>query len=116
LPDSFHERAAQELKRGVLQVAVLALLRRRAYGYDLLRTLADMGFPAEEGTLYPVLRRLESEGLLQSQWDTTGTRPRKYYECTNTGKTALAALAAEWSRVDEALRRILAVTESVHVG
>ena len=72
MADSFHERAAQELRRGVLQVAVLALLQRRAYGYDLLRVLTERGLPAEEGTLYPILRRLESEGLLTSEWDTTG--------------------------------------------
>ena len=111
MPDSFHERAAQELKRGVLQVAVLALLRRRTYGYDLLRVLAERGFPAEEGTLYPVLRRLEGEGLLRSEWDTTGSRPRKYYVATATGHAALESLALEWSRLDTALRSILDVVE-----
>ena len=114
MADSFHDRTAQELKRGVLQVAVLALLRRRAYGYDLLRVLSDRGFTAEEGTLYPVLRRLETEGLLTSEWDTSGSRPRKYYESTDTGRAALEALAAEWSRVDASLRSVLAVTETGH--
>ena len=107
MSDSFHERAISELKRGVLQMAVLALLQRRAYGYDLLRILAERGFPAEEGTLYPVLRRLESDGLLRSEWDTSGSRPRKYYESTDTGKAALTMLAVAWSRVDASLRGIL---------
>ena len=116
MADSFHDRAAQELKRGVLQVAVLALLRRRAYGYDLLRVLSDLGFPAEEGTLYPVLRRLEAEGLLRGEWDTSGSRPRKYYESTDTGRAALESLAAEWSRVDASLRGILEAAERDAAG
>jgi PadR family transcriptional regulator, regulatory protein PadR len=114
LADSFHERATQELKRGVLQMAVLALLQRRAYGYDLLRVLSDRGLPSEEGTLYPVLRRLEGEGLLRSEWDTSGARPRKYYEATATGRAAVEALAAEWSRVDTSLRSILVTWEVGH--
>jgi DNA-binding PadR family transcriptional regulator len=114
LADTFHERAVVELKRGVLQVAVLALLKRRAYGYDLLRVLEERGFSAEEGTLYPILRRLEAEGLLGSQWDTSGARPRKYYECTGAGRAALRGLAAEWSRVDASLRSILETAEELH--
>ena len=111
MPDSFHERTAQELRRGVLQLAVIALLRQRTYGYDLLRILSERGFHAEEGTLYQVLRRLEGEGLLRSEWDTTGSRPRKYYQSTDTGRAALAALEAEWSRVDGSLRRVLDVRQ-----
>jgi len=114
LAETFHDRATQELKRGVLQVAVLALLRRRTYGYDLLRVLGERGFAAEEGTLYPVLRRLEGEGLLASEWDTTGSRPRKYYESTDTGRAALSALTAEWSRVDTSLRSVLNESENGH--
>ena len=113
MAESFEDRTAQELKRGVLQVAVLSLLRTRTYGYDLLRVLAERGLPSEEGTLYPVLRRLEGEGLLRSEWDTTGARPRKYYQSTDTGVAALARLSAEWSRVDASLRAILDV-EGVH--
>jgi DNA-binding PadR family transcriptional regulator len=114
LAETFHDRATQELKRGVLQVAVLALLRRRTYGYDLLRVLSERGFAAEEGTLYPVLRRLEGEGLLASEWDTSGSRPRKYYESTDTGRAALSALTAEWSRVDTSLRSVLHESENGH--
>ena len=116
MADTFHDRATQELKRGVLQMAVLALLQEKAYGYDLLRVLSERGFPAEEGTLYPVLRRLESEGLLRAEWDTSGSRPRKYYESTDTGRAALEALAAEWSRVDSSLRKILHHPGDAHAG
>ena len=89
--ESFRNRTETELRRGVLQVAVLALLRRRTYGYDLLRILGERGLPTEEGTLYPVLRRLEQEGLLESSWDTSGSRPRKYYRSTDEGEAALRA-------------------------
>ncbi len=116
MAESFHERTAQELRRGVLQVAVLALLQHRAYGYDLIRVLGERGLAVEEGTLYPVLRRLESEGLLRAEWDTSGSRPRKYYESTDAGRQALHLLTAEWSRVDAALRSLLDVTEAGHVA
>ncbi len=107
MSSKFEERARTELRRGVLQVAVLALLRERSYGYDLLRTLQAGGLPTEEGTLYPVLRRLQGQGLLDSSWDTSGSRPRKYYETTDTGVEALRSLVAEWSRVDASLQRVL---------
>ncbi len=116
MTDSFHERSVQELRRGVLQVAVLALLQRRAYGYDLLRVLTERGLPVEEGTLYPILRRLESEGLLSAEWDTSGVRPRKYYETTDAGLAALRALSEEWARVDASLRSVLEVLETRHAG
>lgn len=106
MTEPFQVRTETELRRGVLQVAILALLRRRTYGYDLLRVLAERGLPTEEGTIYPVLRRLESEGLLTASWDTTGSRPRKYYESTDEGEAALRSLLASWDRVDGALRSI----------
>ncbi len=106
----FEERAEAELRRGVLQLAVLAILRRRTYGYELLRVLEEAGLPTEEGTLYPILRRLQSDDLLSSEWDTTGSRPRKYYRTTDTGSAVLAALAADWARVNDALWRVLAVS------
>lgn len=111
MAESFQGRTETELRRGVLQVAVLAQLRRRTYGYDLLRRLAELGLPAEEGTLYPVLRRLEAEGLLASSWDTSGSRPRKYYESTDTGRAALQALLDAWDRVDRSLRAACAASD-----
>ncbi len=104
----YQERARAELKRGVLQLAVLALLRAPSYGYDLLRVLAEAGITTEEGTLYPALRRLEKEQLLVAEWNTTGTRPRKYYRTTDRGQDVLASLAAEWQGVTRALESVLA--------
>ena len=116
MAESFLDRTEAELKRGTLQIAILALLRRRAYGYDLLRILGARGLPAEEGTLYPVLRRLETDGLLRSSWDTTGSRPRKYYESTDEGRAALSSLTASWARVDAALKAILEEPERTDAG
>ena len=106
MADTFQARTESELRRGVLQVAVLALLRRRTYGYDLLKVLGERGLPTEEGTLYPVLRRLEQEGLLSSSWDTSGSRPRTYYESTDEGSAALQGLLAAWDRVDRSVRAL----------
>ncbi len=110
MPEPFKVRAEAELRRGVLQVAVLALLRTPAYGYDLLRTLNDAGIAAEEGTLYPVLRRLEAEGLLASIWDTSGSRPRKYYHTTPEGVGVLGELTDAWARVNASLNQVLETT------
>jgi PadR family transcriptional regulator PadR len=96
------------MKRGVLQLAVLSLLRTPTYGYDLLNVLESAGLRTEEGTLYPVLRRLEKEDLLESEWNTTGSRPRKYYRTTDRGREARVALFAEWTSVDRALANVLA--------
>ena len=108
MADSFEEKTAAEIRRGVLQVAVLAHLREPAYGYDLLRVLHDRGMAVEEGTLYPVLRRMEKAELLKSHWDTTGKRPRKYYTTTEPGIVAMHTLLEEWNRIGEALRGIVA--------
>jgi len=105
---SYQDRAQAELRRGVLQVAVLGLLRTPSYGYDLLRVLLSHGITTEEGTLYPVLRRLEKEDLLAAGWNTSGSRPRKYYRTTDRGLDALAALTAEWHGVARALESVLA--------
>ena len=107
MASSFQERAQAELKRGVLQIAVLALLRTATYGYELLKVLTEAGIPTEEGTLYPVLRRLEQEDLLAAEWNTSGSRPRKYYRTTDKGRAVLDALVADWSGVTLALESVL---------
>jgi DNA-binding PadR family transcriptional regulator len=96
-----------ELRRGVLQIASLALMRHPAYGYQLLKDLAAHGFDTEEGTLYPVLRRLEQQGLVRSNWETSGARPRKYYETTSAGRAALEGLLGEFGEISRGLTRIV---------
>lgn len=90
------EQIRLELRRGIVVLAVLSLMNSASYGYNLIQRLAALGLIVEEGTLYPLLRRLEKQGLLQSEWDTTDSRPRKYYRISATGQDVLTALRAEW--------------------
>ena len=96
-----------ELRRGILQIAVLSLLREPRYGYALGQVLGENGLAVEEGTLYPLLRRMEEQGLLESWWLTEEARPRKYYRTTPDGEESLRVLVETWGRVDASLRRIL---------
>jgi DNA-binding PadR family transcriptional regulator len=84
-----------ELRRGVLVLAVLSRLRTAQYGYSLRQALADGGMQIEQGTLYPLLRRLEAQGLLASEWNTEQT-PRRYYRLNEEGERVLAKLADAW--------------------
>jgi PadR family transcriptional regulator, regulatory protein PadR len=93
----------QELRRGTVVVASLTVLRTPGYGYSLLEMLGEAGFEVEANTLYPLLRRLEGQGLLSSSWNTDEARPRKFYTTTEQGAALAAALRAEWARLDRAI-------------
>ena len=93
----------QELRRGTVVVASLTVLRTPGYGYSLLETLSSAGFDVEANTLYPLLRRLETQGLLTSAWNTDDARPRKFYRTTEQGDAIAAALRTEWTRLDRAV-------------
>ena len=93
----------QELRRGTVVVASLTVLRTPGYGYALLETLSEAGFEVEANTLYPLLRRLESQGLLTSSWNTDEARPRKFYKTTEYGDSIAASLRSEWTRLDRAV-------------
>jgi PadR family transcriptional regulator PadR len=97
-----------ELRRGVVQLVALHFLETPRYGYDLVRLLGAAGFAIEEGTLYPILRRFEKQGVLTSRWDTEGTRPRKYYELSEEGRLRKNDMLKAWGEArdatDEALR------------
>jgi PadR family transcriptional regulator, regulatory protein PadR len=80
------EKFEIEMRRGVMQLAVICLLDKEKYGYEIIKNLNDTGLKVEEGTLYPLLRRLEGNELLISRWETGGPRPRKYYIITDLGK------------------------------
>ncbi len=96
-----------ELRRGVVVLATLSQLHRPRYGYELRQTLADRGLPIEEGTLYPLLRRLEAQGLLKSDWRTDSGSPRRYYALSADGRKLLKTLSASWQRMNEAMSRLL---------
>lgn len=85
-----------EMKRGTLVLAVLLITRDPAYGYSLVGDLQAAGIDVEQNTLYPLLRRLESQGLMSSFWDTSESRPRKYYQVTQEGVETAELLTGEW--------------------
>ena len=93
----------QELRRGTVVVAALASLRTPGYGYALLESLGRAGFEVDANTLYPLLRRLEKQGLLTAEWNTEDTRPRKFYRTSPAGERVLAALRADWRSLDAAI-------------
>ena len=88
-------------------LATLSRLHERQYGYSLRQALAEGGLPIEEGTLYPLLRRLEAQGLLLSEWDTTTAPPRRYYRLSPEGKRAFADLSVAWRAQAEAIEGFL---------
>ncbi|MBN2005537.1 MAG: helix-turn-helix transcriptional regulator [Anaerolineae bacterium] len=96
-----------ELRRGALALSVLSQLREPTYGYALKEKLAGGGLEIDQGTLYPLLRRLEEQGLLQSEWSLNESRPRRYYRLNETGQTVLATLTREWQSLISAMQRLL---------
>ena len=97
-----------ELRRGSLILAVLAQLRQEHYGYTLRKTLADQGIEIEESTLYPLLRRLESQGLLVSEWREEDKRNKRFYRVSPLGSDVLAQLLAEWDSIHRSITQIAA--------
>jgi PadR family transcriptional regulator PadR len=101
------ENLRLELRRGSLILAVLVMLRTEQYGYTLRKALADHGMPIDEGTLYPLLRRLESQGLLVSEWREEDKRNKRFYRLSTEGKAILKPLLAEWQGINTSLNGIL---------
>jgi PadR family transcriptional regulator PadR len=101
--DALSNNLLQELKRGTLTLSVLLMTDKPAYGYSLVTELQNAGIEVEQNTLYPLLRRLESQGLLQSSWDTAENRPRKYYSITDDGRTTAGLLGEEWRRINRVI-------------
>jgi PadR family transcriptional regulator PadR len=102
-----YEGLRQELRRGSLILAVLGHLRSEHYGYTLRKALADAGIEIEEGALYPMLRRLEAQGLLTSEWREEDKRNKRFYRLSPLGTQVLARLAAEWRGINASLDKIL---------
>ena len=96
----------QELRRGALVLAVLAQLRTEHYGYSLRKALADNGLHIEEGTLYPLVRRLESQGLLTSEWREEDKRKKRYYRLSAVGQEVLGQLLQTWKELNNGINRI----------
>src|SRR5690242_6704542 len=102
-----YEGLRQELRRGSLILAVLGHLRSEHYGYTLRKALAEAGIEIEEGALYPMLRRLEAQGLLSSEWREEDKRNKRFYRLSPQGVAVLARLAAEWRGINASLDKIL---------
>ena len=102
-----------ELRRGVLVLAVLASLRQRHYGYSLRRQLQDNDIDIDEGTLYPLVRRLAEQGLLDSEWQQGEGRERRYYQLSELGAELLAQLTGEWTTLNNALGPLLQPEQTI---
>lgn len=96
-----------ELRRGTLILAVLAALKTERYGYTLRKVLAEAGLPIDEGALYPMLRRLEDQGLLTSEWREEDKRNKRFYRISRDGAALLSELAAEWREINNALNNLI---------
>jgi PadR family transcriptional regulator PadR len=105
--DDLFENLRNELRRGSLVLAVLTQLRSEQYGYTLRKALAEHGMAIDEGTLYPLLRRLETQGLLVSEWREEEKRNKRFYRLSPEGKLILKQLLAEWKSIDSSLNGIL---------
>jgi len=101
------ENLRLELRRGSLVLAALATLRAEQYGYTLRKTLVEQGLEIDEGTLYPLLRRLESQGLLVSEWREENKRKKRFYRTSQSGVEVLRQLLAEWQTIDTAIQHIM---------
>jgi PadR family transcriptional regulator, regulatory protein PadR len=104
--DDLFEKLRVELRRGSLILAVLGALREERYGYTLRQTLEDAGLAIDEGALYPLLRRLESQGLLVSEWREEAKRTKRFYRLSPDGTDILAQLLAEWNAIGESILRV----------
>ena len=98
---------ALELRRGTLIILVLSQLKEPMYGYNLVKKLQDNGIPIEANTLYPLMRRLESQGLLQSEWETSEAKPRKYYKITDDGLIVLEKITDHWKAFSKNIDNLL---------
>jgi|SRR5664280_159722 PadR family transcriptional regulator PadR len=107
MADESFENVLLELRRGVIVLAVLSQLGREQYGYSLISSLKKAGLEIDQGTLYPLLRRLESQGLLTSSWRIETDRPRRYYVISDEGRMLLPRLKEEWNSIVSLMKRML---------
>lgn len=101
------ENVVLELRRGVIVLAALSQLGTEQYGYSLLKQLSDQGLEVDQGTLYPLLRRLEAQGLLESVWKLEEARPRRYYIISAEGRKLLPKLKRKWAGIVSVMSKML---------
>lgn len=105
--DDLFDSLLLELRRGTIVLTVLSQLKSPQYGYSLVMLLKEKGTPVEAGTLYPLLRRLEKQNLLESNWEVNGTKPRKYYKLSENGRIIFDKLCTQWFKMVEGMDNIL---------
>ena len=105
--NEMYKNTINELRRGMIVLAVLSQLDEEQYGYSLLKKLSEQELEIDQGTLYPLLRRLESQGLLKSNWNVEGSRPRRYYVISPEGQEILPLLKEEWNNIVSMMDRML---------
>jgi PadR family transcriptional regulator PadR len=96
-----------EMRRGVIVLAVLSQCNQEQYGYSLMKSLSEKGLEIDQGTLYPLLRRLETQGLLSSSWRLEDARPRRYYMISSDGRAILPRLIEEWDSLVQMMKHML---------
>ena len=111
-PSDQTQNLINELRRGTLVLAVLSQLDEPRYGYSLNQRLVEHGLDVEQGTLYPLLRRLEKQGLLESEWSIETSRPRRYYVLNQAGRETLETLVREWQALTQVMERLLGLESS----
>ena len=104
---SQNQKQIQELRRGVIVLAVMSQLHEEQYGYSLMKRLETLGMQVDQGTLYPLLRRLEGQSLLDSIWRVETSRPRRYYKLNSYGEKILDEMTIEWSRIKKTVDELL---------
>ena len=101
-----------ELRRGTLILSVLSQMSEAKYGYALVQSLEEKGVEIDPNTLYPLLRRLEKQGLLECRWETGGSKPRKYYQRTEYGAEIYRQLKTYWENLSAGMERLLKEEEA----
>jgi PadR family transcriptional regulator, regulatory protein PadR len=102
-----YEKIKQEMRRGTVILAAMSQLNQAQYGYSLIQSLNEKGYEIGQDTLYPLLRRLEQQGLLDSEWRVEDPRPRRYYKLNADGQKVFQLLIADWNNQEEVLRSLL---------
>lgn len=105
--EAVYESLVLELRRGTLVLSVLGRLKEKKYGYSLVQDLKERGLEIDQGTLYPLLRRLEKQGLLDSDWQLEESRPRRYYVLSEDGKKVLESLKNDWDKMVSAMKSMM---------
>ena len=107
MPTDALDKLRLEMRRGAIVLAVLGMMRQEHYGYSLRKALEDKGIDMDEGTLYPLMRRLETQGLLESEWREDAKRKKRFYRISALGETVLTQLNEDWHSLNAALDKIM---------